>query len=398
MKGRKIIFASPHSVLDRTSGAAISMRTILESLARRGAGVASLTATIFDSPRGATGLPAPPPEAAERRLRPYPVVRNGVRHLVMRTAQQRRWQMSAMEQEAYERSFRDILRRAAPDVMFLFGGMLLERHMLAEARQRGVVTVFYLVNPSYADASSFRDADLVITDSAATARLYKERIGLDVQVVGTFIDTSGFRAPARQPHYVTFVNPSPEKGVAMVARLALMCREALPELRFLVVESRGRWLPALERLGLAQDEFPNVRAVPLQPDMRQVYARTRLLLVPSFWHDSGPRVAVEALFNGIPVLAADHGGIGDVLAGGGVLLPIPEAVRSRPNALPGIEAATPWFEEIRRLTGDEAAYAEQSRKALAAAATCDIEASTDRLVALLEPLLAARAPAAPAAA
>jgi glycosyltransferase involved in cell wall biosynthesis len=395
MKGRKIIFASPHSVLDRTSGAAISMRTILERLAQRGAGVASLTATIFDSPRGAAGIPPPPAEAAERRFRPYPVMRNGVRHLIMRTAQQRRWQMTAMEQEAFERSFRDILRRASPDVMFLFGGMLLERHMLAEARQRGVVTVFYLVNPSYTDALSFRDADLVVTDSAATAALYKERMGLDVKVIGTFIDPEGFRAATREPQFVTFVNPSPEKGVALVARLAMMCRETLPDVRFLVVESRGRWLPALERLGLAADEFPNVRVLPLQRDMRPVYARTRLLIVPSFWHDSGPRVAAEALFNGIPVLASDHGGIGDVLAGGGVLLPIPEAVRTKPNALPGADAAAPWFEEIRRLTTDEEAYRAQSAKALAAAASVDIEASTDRLTALLEPLLAARAAAQP---
>ncbi len=54
-------------------------------------------------------------------------------------------------------------------------------------------------------------------------------------------------------------------------------------------------------------------------DTRSVYAATRVLLVPSQWKaETWGRVASEAQFSGIPVLASDVGGSPEAVAPGGV--------------------------------------------------------------------------------
>ena len=42
-----------------------------------------------------------------------------------------------------------------------------------------------------------------------------------------------------EPRYVTFVNPQPEKGAAVFARIALELGRRRPEIPLLVVEGRG---------------------------------------------------------------------------------------------------------------------------------------------------------------
>ena len=58
--------------------------------------------------------------------------------------------------------------------------------------------------------------------------------------------------------------------------------------------------------------------------MASVYARARVLLVPSLWWESGPRVIVEALANGIPVIGSSSGGVPEVIGDGGIILEFPK--------------------------------------------------------------------------
>ena len=48
--------------------------------------------------------------------------------------------------------------------------------------------------------------------------------------------------------------------------------------------------------------------MPNTPDPREFYAVTKLLLMPSLWRTPG-LVAMEAMLNGIPVLASNRGGL-----------------------------------------------------------------------------------------
>jgi glycosyltransferase involved in cell wall biosynthesis len=56
-------------------------------------------------------------------------------------------------------------------------------------------------------------------------------------------------------------------------------------------------------------DLPNVLHLPPTPDIREVYGQTRILLFPALWDEAFGRAVLEALANGIPVLATRAGGI-----------------------------------------------------------------------------------------
>lgn len=89
---------------------------------------------------------------------------------------------------------------------------------------------------------------------------------------------------------ITLVNANLNKGVVQFIDLA----KRMPNRKFLAV------MPYYGELRPPQ--FPsNVETVAFQDDVRVVLKRTRILLLPSFY-ESFARIAVEAMYNGIPVL------------------------------------------------------------------------------------------------
>lgn len=133
---------------------------------------------------------------------------------------------------------------------------------------------------------------------------------------------------------VTLNGTTAAKGADVLAAVA----EAMPERRFLAV--RTPW----------HEEVPLPRNVEVvdRTEPRAVYARTRLLLMPSVTESWG-RVGVEAMLSGIPVLAAPLPGIREALGEAAVYVP-----REDPGA---------WVDQVLRLD-DEAAYTEASARAL----------------------------------
>lgn len=106
---------------------------------------------------------------------------------------------------------------------------------------------------------------------------------------------------------VTIVNHSDPKGGNQFARIAA----ALPARRFLAVAGGyGAQVPL---------RSPNIECWPTQPDMRKVWAETRVLLIPSEWETWG-MVAVEAAMNGIPVIAHPSPGLQEALGGSGIFI------------------------------------------------------------------------------
>ena len=89
---------------------------------------------------------------------------------------------------------------------------------------------------------------------------------------------------------ITLVNANLNKGVVQFVDLA----KRMPDRKFLAV------MPYYGEL--QPPEFPsNIETVSFQDDIRVVLKKTRILLLPSFY-ESFARIAVEAMYNGIPVL------------------------------------------------------------------------------------------------
>lgn len=110
---------------------------------------------------------------------------------------------------------------------------------------------------------------------------------------------------------VTLVNTNPDKGGLLFHELAKRMRDT----QFLAV--KGSYGEQTD-----YSDLPNVEEVEHVSghDMRdQVFARTRLLLMPSQYESWG-RAGVEALASGIPVLANPTPGLCESLADGGIFI------------------------------------------------------------------------------
>ncbi|MDB5871018.1 MAG: hypothetical protein JWQ07_460 [Ramlibacter sp.] len=378
-----ILFACASNILDITSGAALSMRTLLGALAGRGFRAVALQATIFDSPQGGEHVIKAGEDHKDKHM--LRTIVFGVEHLIVRTDQTSRPLMTCKEQEVFLQRFRHELQTRRPDMIILWGGMLLEMTMMREAREAGIPVVFYLVNGGYKDAATFKYVSVIVTDTEATAQLFKERLNLTCHPIGKFIDLNLIKAPQRKPEFITFINPSFEKGVNVFLPLARMALTEVPEAKFLVVQSRGRWGVALKVLGYTPEDFPNVKVIGHQKDMRAVYAATRALLLPSTWHESGARVIPEALLNGIPVIASNSGGSAELVGKGGKVFDFPEDVKTKRDTRAPDDVVRPWVEEVRKIVRDQTYYEELVAAADKEALKHDLQANTTRFIAAVSP-------------
>jgi glycosyltransferase involved in cell wall biosynthesis len=71
-------------------------------------------------------------------------------------------------------------------------------------------------------------------------------------------------------------------------------------------------------------------------DPRHFRRVTRIALMPSLWWEGQGLVAVEAMINGIPVIASDRGALPETLSDAGIVPGLPSrltpATRERPTA------------------------------------------------------------------
>ena len=254
--------------------------------------------------------------------------------------------------------------RFRPDVLVSYGGDRLSREIRARAKRRGIAVVFALHNFAYKDRSAFEAVDAVIVPSRLAAEHYRRTLGLDCVVLPNLIDLDRVRVPveARDPRYVTFVNPSVEKGVYPFARIADELGRVRPEIPILVVEGRGSER-TLADCGLDLTRRGNVFLMGHTPDPRQFWGVTRICLMPSLWWENQPLVAIEAMCNGIPVVGSDRGGIPEALGRAGIVLPLSDRLTPQTRELPTLDEVAPWVEAILRLWDDPAAWGKQARLA-----------------------------------
>ena len=67
-------------------------------------------------------------------------------------------------------------------------------------------------------------------------------------------------------------------------------------------------------------------------DPRHFWSVTRVCLMPSLVAETQGLVAVEAMANGIPVIASDRGALPETLGGAGIVLPLPDGL-TPPDAI-----------------------------------------------------------------
>ena len=387
----RVLWANAYCLLDTSSGASVLAREMLRQLRAAGCEVQVLGATVFDHPRGNERLKASWDKVSARRGKFVSVNDPPLTHHLLVTADTARSRITPREELIWFNAFQSTLDRFRPDVILYYGGQVLDMLMTAEARSRGIKIAAILVNGNYSGKRWCQDADLILTDSHATARRYAEQDGLTVTPLGGFIVPERVIAARHSRRHVLFVNPSPEKGAVLVCMLAMLMEQTRPDIVFEVVESRGNWAELLQQvskqLGTPRDALNNVVLTPNTPDMRPVYGRARILLAPSLCWESFGLVAAEAILNHIPVVHSGSGGLAEVVGGAGLHIRLPEEAHKPPYSwAPNWDGLKQLATIIERLYDDEAYYQSYMVKAAEQAGRHSLGVSTGALLDALGPL------------
>lgn len=217
-----------------------------------------------------------------------------------------------------------------------------------EFAARGIPVVAYLRNVEFdelgGDPRDLKSAKF-ISNSSFTARVYKEKFGIESTVVPPSIKADQFRTDSTK-EFVTFINIDERKGLSLAIQIA----KALPRVKFLFVES---WILSpsdIQKMRDVMKAVPNITFMKRQSDMRKIYGRTKILLAPSKWEEAWGRVASEAHCSGIPVVGSNRGGLPDAIGEGGVILDYNESVAV-------------WSAAVLKLWSDEDYYESASFRA-----------------------------------
>lgn len=268
----------------------------------------------------------------------------------------------------------DVVRNIAPDVAIVQIGfretVLLARELVA----CGVPVLFYLHNVEIeelgGDPRSVTNVQFV-ANSEFTARRYKDLFDIDSIVLPPTMRAEQYVAP-RMPSNVTFINPHPLKGREIAFKIAEQC----PEIPFSFIESWPLSAQELTELRARIATLPNVTLQRRTKDMKSIYSKAKIVLAPSVWEEAWGRVATEAQFSGIPVVASNIGGLPEAVGPGGVLLDPKGPLE-------------PWVEAVKRLWGDDDFYRQTSEAALTYSKRPQISAAgqTDVLLAAASKLI-----------
>jgi glycosyltransferase involved in cell wall biosynthesis len=369
-KARKIAFVSAHCAVDPTNGAATSTLDGLKLLQENGFDCQVFCCSHLDAQEevsignllrqyGASY------ELRGARLGTYEAQLLFTSHrkvpvTLFRSASSRQW-ASAAEQEAFLTACDQFLKDDRPDLVWTYGGDPSAYAIQRLAKRLDIPVLFALHNFSYFDPASFVATDYVIVFSEYSRQYYWDSIRLACQKFPLVVDPERVEVTEWKPQYVTFVNPEPRKGVFVFARIAEVLSRRRPDIPLLVVEgvAKRHWLP---QLGIDFSRLTNLRVMPTTPHPRDFYAVSKILLMPSLAEPAG-LVAMEGMFNGIPVLAGKRGGLTEIVGEGGFLFEIPTRCTVESCVAPTAEEVEPWVETVIRLWDDKAYFEEWSQRA-----------------------------------
>jgi glycosyltransferase involved in cell wall biosynthesis len=131
------------------------------------------------------------------------------------------------------------------------------------------------------------------------------------------------RVPAAQPTFVFCGRLDVEKGVPLLLRAFARILRTVPA-AILRIVGRGPLRPALERLAYELHIADHLSFTGWldPPQLEHQFADAWALVVPSLWAEPFGLVAIDAIVHGVPVIASQSGGLGEIVDGhSGLLFP-----------------------------------------------------------------------------
>ena len=225
------------------------------------------------------------------------------------------------------------------------------------------------LNPSPAGVKLVASSAGIVAIGNHTARYVQKYVGRRPAVIHPPVYGRG-PFPQRDPNedgLITMINPSAVKGISIFLSLA----ERFPHYQFGAMRGWGttaRDFRALRRL-------PNVAMLPKCRHIEEILVKTKILLMPSLWHEGFGLVVMEAMLHGIPVVASNLGSLGEAKSGTNYVLPVRPIERYRTtfdeNRMPipyvPEQDIEPWAQALEELMTDPALYELESDAAREAA-------------------------------
>jgi glycosyltransferase involved in cell wall biosynthesis len=359
----RFLLAVHNAYTEYTSGAARSMRAVMEWLAADGHTCHVLSTGAFESRSGAM-LEAHLAELgiasdwshSHGPCRENNYVVAGVSVTAIDTKHNDPANIDVQEGRQYFARLKALIRDVRPDTVISYGPHPVLQAALEAAQAERIATVFTVRSPGYEEARWFRHTDRVLTAGSWLAGHYARRIGLRCSGLPSPIIWPSVQTTDDARGFLTFINASPAKGAALFARLADRLGQARPDIPILIVHSNedAAALVRIHNLNLSQ--YPQIMMSPPVADIRAIYAMTKILLVPSLFDEPTGRVAAEAMINGIPAIVSDRGGLPDTVADGGVVVPVPAWMGPQEKRIPAAHEVQPWFDAVTRLWDDPVEY------------------------------------------
>ncbi|PIZ71895.1 hypothetical protein COY07_04125 [Candidatus Peregrinibacteria bacterium CG_4_10_14_0_2_um_filter_43_11] len=220
--------------------------------------------------------------------------------------------------EAARKAVQEALVDYGPDIIFMntpavfFNDVHTEALRMAIRTQRRVVMI--VVDELFPTENNFpKDKvdeyyELLRSENVLTyggsnriASKFHQTSGASVNHLPQLFNPDEIIARRRDNRYITLVNTHPIKGVSVFNETA----KALPEKEFMIVES---WTDVPDY----HAPTSNITKRSIFKHPKDLYEATRILLVPSLCEEGASRVAVEAMTNGIPVIAHRIGSLPEI--------------------------------------------------------------------------------------
>ncbi|WGI24898.1 glycosyltransferase [Halomonas alkaliantarctica] len=389
----RLLWANPFCLLDTSSGASMTVRQMLLQLVSRGYEVQVLGATVFDNPKGMGRLKEQFPDLNAHRHQLIEAEDGPLTHQLVVSYSHNRNHFTTHEEGLWYNQYLYMLDSFKPDVVWFYGGQTLDLLIANEARDRGIPVAFYLANGNYKASNWCRDVDLILTDSQATADMYRKEVGFFSKPVGKFIAPESFVAEHHERKHLLFVNPSWQKGASVFVQLAEKLERERPDIKLEVVEARADWPAVLRettrKMGELRGALSNVVVTPNTNDMRGPYSRARLVVAPSLWWESSGRMLAEAMLNGIPALITNRGGMPEMVGNAGMTFEFPDACYVEPyQQLLSEDELQPLVDAVISLFDDEALYQSYVDRAWQVGKEKHhLDRATERLLTALTPLV-----------